>query len=408
MKNLYEKFGMEKLINISGLTRQYNELKKECYSTYLNGYRPAQQKNICGLFNIISSLLESKKEIIVFAVDAISYEYFCKEIIPQIKYPDTKMGGPLSSVFPSTSATCWASILTNTLPSEHGIYGTSFTHEQTGFNYIWHRNCFCDRDRIIQNKYKNAKFNLVLTDKNIFQELLNRGYNCYDIGHYFEKCESTPLITRLTKGAIRIQSDFEMADLMENPEIVAEKCIHDIRQILERDKTRKMIWTYIDTDNFIHHYGYKQLTRNFDWEKIFSFWDDYYNEERAFIFLSDHGQIRQKDVCWDVLKESKYCDKLRCNTGGAGRVLYFYPNQGEEEDAIKWIAEIVGNTGKIYNKQELVKYGLLRENARCLERVGDLIAIGYEENFPSTGQDYLFEHGSLSEQEMFVPIVVMA
>lgn len=400
-------FNLVRLDNMLMLQQQYNTLLGECYSQELEGYRPAAFNNISNLYQMIDTLFETKKEVIVFAFDALSFEYFYSEIMPQMKSYHLKYGSTLSSVFPSTSSTCWTSVLTNSQPSEHGIYGTSFTHEDTNMNYVWHRNYYCHGSQFVQNRCKNTKFNLVLSTNNIFQLLLKKKIICYDLGHYFEESPSNPLIDRITKGTIRIKSNQRILDLLGNPNIVLSGFLEEIQKILIHDQEKKLIWTYIDTDNYIHHHGYKKLSENIDWKKLFQFWDDNYNEDRAFLFLADHGQTQQRNVTVDILKESIDNENLRCNTGGAGRVLYFYPKQEMQNEVRKWINNKIGDSGRVYTKDELIQLGLINSDAKGIDRIGDLIAIGYRPEFPSTGPEYLFEHGALSKEEMFVPLVLM-
>ena len=407
MDEVFSRFKMVELKDKQLLDNQYKELLYQCYSDKLEGYVPAQYENISNLYNVIMKLFENKREVIVFALDAISFNYFFSRIIPNINNMDNKKACALSSVFPSTSATCWSSVLTNSLPSEHAIYGTSFRHEEKHMNYVWHRNYYCQGNKTILNQTKDNKFQLVLAKDNIFQRVVSQGIVAYDIGHYFKDNPSNPLLNSLTKGSIRIRCMNNYLDLMENPEKLLQYCIGEIEKIMSRKDEKKLIWAYIDTDNYIHHKGYDELENDISWKELFNFWDEHYSEDRAYVFLSDHGQIIQNNVKVDILKESIKNLDLSCNTGGAGRVLYIFPQKDKYDDVYGWLNEMIGDSGKIYTKEELIMYGLIDSDSNGIERIGDLIAIGYKDNFPSTGPNYLFEHGALSEDEMFVPLVIM-
>lgn len=407
MEKVFKDFGLVNINHIQLLAEQYNTLVKECYSTYLNGYCPAAYNNISNIYDIITHLFEKKKEVIVFALDALSFNYFYSDIMPKIKNMKKKYASAITSVFPTTSATCWTSVLTNSFPSEHAIYGTSFKLEGANMNYVWHRNYFCHGNRIIPNQCKSSKFRLVLSKGNIFQFLLKKNILTYDIGHYFEDNPSNPLLDNITKGAIRIKSRKKYFDLIEKPNELLMYSLDEIKEILDYSNEKKLIWSYIDTDNFIHHHGYKLLTKIMEWEKLFDFWDDYFSEDRAFLFIADHGQIPQNNVMVDILKESESNKELCCNTGGAGRIIYVFPKPEMKQKIYKWLCDKIGDSGKIFTKEEIINAGLIKVNANGLNRIGDYIAIGYQSNFPSTGPNYLFEHGALSEDEMFVPLVVM-
>ncbi|HDR8072429.1 TPA: hypothetical protein QCY71_005540 [Bacillus cereus] len=101
-----------------------------------------------------------------------------------------------------------------------------------------------------------------------------------------------------------------------------------------------MIWNYIDTDDYIHQFGYQKISEQSVFNKVFDFMERNNSESRLFLLISDHGQtcqdIDQEDSIFTLSDNNK---ELLYKTGGAGRVLYFYPEK-EKKASVKVICTL--------------------------------------------------------------------
>ena len=366
--------------NILELINYYNDFKEHNYIHDLLGYKPDFQKSICNIHNLLYELSLKYKEVIVFGFDAISFEYYLSDISVQSKNQYNYLIGVLSTIFPSTTSAAWPSIITGTTPSEHGIYGTSFLHEDYNQNYVWLRNKLCHKG---QNTVLDCDVNVSLTNKpTIFQRLCKIGVDSYFLGSPGYG-DINPLRTEITNGSIIIKpEDDYYTQRMYNPQALLDSFMQKTEDLFIENPNRKLIFNYIDFDEYIHRNGYNKLSETLYWDKLFSFFDKNKSCDRVFVCFSDHGQIEQQNINIDILSESEKANHLAYNTGGAGRVLYFYPQCDNEVDAINWINKVIGNSGTILKKSDLIKYGLLDSNAIALNRIGEYIAIAQNNNFP--------------------------
>ena len=393
--NLVSSKNREELVSL------LNKIKTKNYNQQLKGFSPDLKQSIVNISEFIEKSFDRYNEIVVFACDAISYEYYLSKIQPVSKKYNHYIG-VLSSVFPSTTSVAWPSIITRTMPSEHGIYGTSFLHEDFDKNYIWISNTINDKKNreIIGNKQCQLNLSKSLT---LFEKLQKKGIDSYYLGTHGQG-KFNPFRQELVRGSIAIKPDKNYAELKMMPQKLVDWFIDKNKSLFKYGSCKRLIWNYIDLDDYIHEQGYNKLSKNLDWETIFKFWSEY-NEDRLFLLISDHGQIKQSVQEFSILKASNDNNDLIYNSGGAGRVLYFYPATDREDEVYNWAKKIVGRTGLVMRRDELFKYKLINKNAVGVNRIGKIVAIATSANFPSVGNEYIFEHGSISSQEMFVPFI---
>ena len=105
------------------------DLYRKNFQADLNGCLPSGDQSIVDIYEALHDIVGRKKKVVVFAFDAISFDYFYEHMLQFA--PKTAQVSALTSVFPSTTASAWPSILTGTWPAEHGVYGTSFRLEGT-------------------------------------------------------------------------------------------------------------------------------------------------------------------------------------------------------------------------------------------------------------------------------------
>jgi hypothetical protein len=381
----------------------YETIKRINWCAFLRGYRPDRWVSIVNIHGFICDLFEIVDEVVVFACDAISFDYFNKSMRPRLS--TEAQVGLLSSVFPTTTGAAWPSIITGTHPWEHGIYGTSFLHEKYSQNYLWINHTLNHKGMRHVPPASASPLNLS-GHPTIFETLMASGIPSHYAGTHGVGSEN--LFRReLVAGAVHVYPDpVEYRRLKFSPSELLSYFLTLTDDILNREPGKKLIWNYVDFDDYIHENGYESLSRSLSWQDLFDYWNAQSRANRAFILISDHGQIPQKRHHYDVLKESAVNPDLAADTGGAGRTLFLYPRSGRESAVAEWIRGIIGDTGVLLEKSDLVKYSLVGSNAVADKRLGRWIAVAVSGDFISIGSSYVAEHGALSAGEMYVPIVI--
>lgn len=386
------------------LAELFWDIKKKNYSTDLLGFFPDKNKSIVNISNFIYDLGKKYDEIVVFAFDALSFEYYLSTINKEAANHDIS-SSVLSSVFPSTSTAAWTSIITGATPSQHGVYGTAFYLKEFDKSYNWIFNALADKEKfnVLWKSKKTPKLNLS-KNKTIFQRLQNIGFTNYYLDSH-GKDNPFPLL-KIMDGSEHIpylKEDFN--DLKRKPNELLNYFLKQTTKLLKK-RGKKLIWNYIDVDDYIHENGYKSLTNFNIWETLFQYWSNNKSTKRAFILISDHGQTEQVNSGTNIIKTSILNNDLKYNSSGAGRTMFFYPKPGKLTKVKAWLQKVIGDSGFVLTKKDLVKYGLIDKNAVAQERIGDLITVAVKPDFPSAGAKYFSEHGSLHSEEIYVPILV--
>lgn len=384
----------------TGLSDYYEELKARSFNSNYDLHIPPQDRTIARIYEVLLELSSQYREIVVFAVDAISFDYYFKGIRRAL--PKGAGESVLSSVFPTATATGWTSIITGSTPSEHGVYGTSYLLEHYNHNYVWVSSCLnVGSERRFLKELDGVK--LIQTDQpTIFEQLNSVGYDVSFLDSYVGSAEN-PFLRELTRGAKFVEAD--SSELIKKPQELLEYFMTETDRLLSTAATKKLIWNYVDFDAYVHDHTYAGLAREVRWESLFEYWESRKKEGRVFLFISDHGQIEQSEIPFNILQNSIECPHLEHNSGGVGRTVYFYPNRDAKEEAHEWINTTIGDTGTIFERDDLSTLGLF-DNPVQPERIGEYVAVAKTRDFPSTGNQYRSEHGALTAEEVFVPIVI--
>ncbi|MDD2565599.1 MAG: alkaline phosphatase family protein [Candidatus Gracilibacteria bacterium] len=383
------------------LLKEYEDMKIYSMIKGLDGaYSSIYDKSIKEIHDFVLKLYSGKKQIFIFAIDSISFKYFSEELIDIL--PEKSQKSVLTSVFPSTTSCAWISIMSGLSTSQHGIVGVSFFHELYNKSFIWLNDEICSTD--LKKIPIPSRDGLFRTDfDNIFQKVSGKHtyYGRHGMG---KKGGYTIIHEKLTKGTKHSLPNISAENYLDLKMIFEgfKKYISD-ESILDKSGLH---WLYLDLDFYIHKYGYtKELKEDF-FIPFFKLLNSIKNDDNEIIFCSDHGQIQQGKVDENIFERSKGNNDLKIMTSGAGRSLFFYPKDGKEKRVLKWVKELVKDTGWVFDKNKWIELGLIDANEKDNERIGEIIAIAKGDGFPSTGPSSLFEHGGISEEEMFVPFVL--
>ncbi len=120
---------------------------------------------------------------------------------------------------------------------------------------------------------------------------------------------------------------------------------------------------------------------------------------------SDHGQVRTEcpdDLAsaWARVESPAYCDGP---AGGAGRVRWLHTRPGMAAEAQRILSD-VGAAGLVVNQREqfIDEFGSLAADIPT----GEVVVLATGSEFPLADRAYRYEHGSLTPEEMIVPLAV--
>jgi len=356
-------------------------------------------------------LTENEITNVVFIVlDALGYNQFMQYSI-LLKDKFTNFGIPLSSVFPTISSTCLASLRLGEMPIDHGIVGQKIQ--------------FTEIDNVVDT--------LTLRAKNSHNDLISAGVNVsnwlwcdYPLAKYQSKIQHIGLIENYIAN-----SGFSHF-IHEHPLSIGYSshidCFAAAKRILEKEPDKK---TYLEIytasiDSITHRYTTDSLTLQDEIQNIETILFSVLNRlepkvasKTAVIITADHGQ---ENLSFDnkiviTTEEEDELKTLLRHRGRSGRVIHLFSKEDKHEEVVEWFTEKVGDKGVILTpKQYPLLMGKEANSQRVVDRLGDVqVILGKNASlfFGHDGDyDLLYDldlnatHGSLSNDELLVPLLL--
>lgn len=404
--------------------QDYESLKENCWRHDLKGFVPHPTQNIRSVYDIILHLSGIKKSrfnlpeikcdnILVLALDSISFldseEYIKRHL-------NNAFVRPLTSTFPSTSMSSWASMFLGMHPNEHGLYAPAFYEKQLD-KVIGLVNSVIYSDNVVTSPFPLELANsirLTPTDTTtIFEQLEAKNWDTYLMLDY-ALAKSYVWVQEVTRGTNLVKNFFSENKYYEFPAVltegleITEELIHNLKD------NNNLIWSFINFDPYVHHYHLPSDKKDYIFSTIAEFIRKlnivFHRENWCVLIVADHGQVIQ-DINTDQVEEyNALINKnltFKYPQGGAGRVRWTYPKDGKEEYVFEQVKKIISNDGIVLHKEQLWEHGLFPTKTKFNDyRVGEAIAIANNHKFPSYGNALFSEHGSITEREMFVPFAI--
>jgi len=309
----------------------------------------------------------------------------------------------LRSTFPSTSASAWLTSVTGLEPSEHGALGMVYREPGTErlVNVISGEVTGPVGSGAEAARDSAEREPAVLAAPTIFDRARTLGAEPLAVGAELAALRG-PWISALLRGAT-LRAGYESPD--RNVSAVVERVVRDIEAVLAAPRTDPLLlWAYVNLDDHIHRNGYDTpllaALRRLD--EAASRWAD-----RGWTVLAhaDHGQTpvspdAQLTARWNTLDDPRYC---RIPSGGAGRVRWLYPRPGLQDRLARELRAAFDEHAFIFTPEELDDRGLMAASPIVRARIGELVAIAASPRFPVPHPASVYEHGSITEDEMLVP-----
>lgn len=310
---------------------------------------------------------------------------------------------PATTVVPSTSTTAWTSILSGTLPSDHGIFGAAFFLPEASGCYSLRHSVRYSGEGAIPCAIDSSI--LCSNHPTLFDRLKKLGYLCQYRGQPRYATDS-PFLRNLANGADLIPLPYA-DELHSSPFDLVSEIIDQTRCGLVESRGRPLYqFNMINFDTYVHRNGYDSKlfeALNFLRQQIGTLQREF--PKLCVAGISDHGMVRQSCESADSLLTDPVVIKLSQHLpGGAGRILFFYPRREGAGKLWEHLHQKLGGSGYLFDKQGFVSRYLQGATGPFIERIGDIVAVARTASFPSAMPSALFEHGGLTADEMIAGI----
>ncbi|CAN5902929.1 hypothetical protein BH11MYX2_BH11MYX2_23500 [soil metagenome] len=283
-------------------------------------------------------------------------------------------------MFPTTSSTAWTTALTGASVDEHGIPGVVFSTGDELIDVYAYTGPLGDPPR-----------------EDLFSDATLHGYTPVAI---LGDLESTNCTWRdqLVHRARHVRGFPFFAPGGCDPIALGDRLVAAVDHALATHAGPCLVWCFIDADRYIHHHGYDPSVIAF-LERVDDIAVDW-SRDRVVIAHSDHGLVPTRHDPAIAAAIDRVIAEHGCRMGGAGRTRWLYVDPHAEALIRDELVRALPSTIAIRHADELFAPGSLARR-----RVGSIVLIAEGENFLAT-DGYTYEHGSLTRQELEVPIAV--
>jgi len=357
-----------------------------------NGYLP--------LADLKPEEISSSQNIILFVIDGLGYEYLLKNA--NDSFLSQYLRSPITSVFPSTTATAITSFMTGQAPQQHGL--------TAWHTYLKELGCITAvlpfRPRVGSHTFDTAKINArQLYNHTSFFDLIQRPSYVvapeWIIHSEFNEAHSGSAYLR---GYDNLQ-----------------QCFDYVSEVSQQQEDQKYIYAYWpDFDRYSHEYGnasskvashYEELCNQF--EKLFN---QLTGSNTSIIITADHGfvDIQPEDVI-NLHDHPELEQALVLPLSGEPRVAYCYVNPDKEQQFVRYIEQHLADKLELIKSEQLIEQGYFGKGTphpELLNRIGHYALImkdNYVIKDRLAGEQpfvHIGVHGGTSREEMLVPLIV--
>ena len=351
------------------------------------------------LRSLSSSDLKKYDNIVTLVIDGLGYNYVNKTKENLIK---DNVISKITSVFPTTTASCLTSFATGLAPQEHGVTG-------------WLMKIKKDRQVLPSTiiYFKNRRNDKQLTEygiepKDVFID--NRLSKKLDNIHVVYPKEASDLtyFKYFSEGAKKLT----YTDLDGYFKVTTQA-------VKKKSKTKKYIYSYLpDFDGVFHELGSKSKEVKDLYSQINAelgiFLKDIEGTNTLVLITADHGLTDNKENSRININEfPEITDLLNFPLCGEPRAAYCYVKRGRKEEFEKLVNDQLGHVVDIVQSKKMVEdryFGLFEPALAFKNRIGDFILLT-KKNYvikdflpKEKVKFHMADHGGLSEDEIFVPL----
>ncbi|MFP4000729.1 MAG: alkaline phosphatase family protein [Thermoplasmata archaeon] len=342
--------------------------------------------------------LRKKENIVLFILDGISYEYLKKKGKDTVLFKE--IGGKLTSVFPSSTASAIPTFYTGLAPQQHAVTGwyTYLRELGTVSTILPFKPRFGDESF----ERSDVDISSILSPRSIMKSIERK------------TVEVTP---------DKIKDSVFNIFYAQNSERIGYSTLEDMFSILERYVILSEEETYIKAywngfDSAAHEDGVNSVSASETFLDIAvhmrNFIEVIKDTDTTVIVTSDHGFIdssRERSVRLQDHPELEDC--LTLPLCGDYRSVFCYVRPSKESDFVEYWEDNLKDVCELHESEELIEqnyFGLHEPDPVLPHRVGDYTFIMKDDyimydTLANEKEHFIIgHHGGTTKEEMYVPV----
>ena len=351
------------------------------------------------LRNLSSNDIKKYDNVVTLVIDGLGFSYVnsTKNNLLRDNVVDK-----ITSVFPTTTASCVTSFATGLAPKEHGVTGWFMKVRKD-------RKVFPSTILLFENR-KNGK---LLTEygiepKDVFiDHRLSKKLKNITVIHP-ESINNSTYSNYMLEGSNKLS----YKDLKDYFRITGQA-------VKKKSKTPKYIYSYLpDFDAYFHELGSKSKEVKDLYSQINGelelFLKDIKGTNTLVLITADHGLTDNKSNSRININEyPAITELLNFPLCGEPRAAYCYVKRGMQQEFNRLVNNQLGHAVEIVKSTDMVEqgyFGLFEATPTFKHRIGDYILLAkknyvIKDFLPNDKVKYhMADHGGLSEDEIFVPL----
>ena len=332
--------------------------------------------------------LGARRSLAVLAVDGLGYRVAAAQLAPDVL-------APLTTTFPSTTTTAFLSSLTGSSPSEHGVIGVQYLHPdgRRGYN--------CITGEITEpSGAGQIRPSPGPAPRTAFTVLRGLGVPTFSL-----PAELAGVSAAWRASALGGSQVLPGRPAALGAVAAVDAVARDLATALDRSPGG-LVWAYVNLDDHLHVRGpdrdIEQACRAID-----ALARRLSRDGVAVLLYADHGCTASRPgaqamAAWSEVSAASAC---RLPAGGAGRVRWLYPRAGEEQRLAGRLRSLLPGA-VVTTPAELARWGVVEEGSAGQARLGEIVALARGPDFPVPDAAVAYEHGSLTAEEMLVPMAI--
>lgn len=347
--------------------------------------------------------IKGSKNIVLMVLDGLGFEYLMKQ--KEVSILQNHIVGPMTSVFPPTTATAIPTFSTGVAPQQHAFTGWNMYLKEIGvaseilpFSPRFGGPTFSSYGIGIENFLDQPAFSSRIKAQN------------FSVSH-----------KRI------LQSDFSSAMSKNSKSLgyeTLEGFFRQIKKAINSSNRKKYIYAYwpeFDSLSHKHGVGHKKTEKHFKEidKRLKSFVKNLKGTKTSLIITSDHGFVDtplERIIRLEDHPKMKEC--LTVPLCCAGRITYCYVHPTKAKQFETYVKTKLSKYCYIFKSQELIDknyFGLFKPNPKLFDRVGDYI-LAFKENYiikdeiprkKKKKKQSIGHHGGISKEEMIVPLILI-
>lgn len=345
--------------------------------------------------------LKVSKNIVLLVIDGLGYEYLKNK---PGSFMNQNIRNKITSVFLPTTACAVTTFVTGVPPQQHGLTGWFMNLKEIGIVST----TLLFRPRIGGQSFseRGLEMDKIIQEKSFFSKINTNSYAVYPSSII----DSDFTNTTTFKSKKVEYKDNDMGDL-----------VNKILKTVKSSKNEKYIFGYwMDMDTTNHESGVTSKKSEKHFKKIDKqikrLAEKLKGTNTTLIITADHGAINTPDEKIIKLEEHpKLKECLSLPLCGEGRVAYCYVHPAKIKVFENYIKTRLSPYCQMYKAEEIIKknlYGLFKPTKKLFDRIGDYVLVmkkdySLMDNLDGKRKFDAANHGGISKEEMFVPLIVI-